>query len=25
MTCVGHPDPIIDVRGDNTVDRRRRP
>jgi hypothetical protein len=25
MTCVGHPDRIIEVRGDNTADRRRRP
>ena len=25
MTCVGHPDRIIEVRGDNTADRRRQP
>lgn len=25
MTCVGQPDRIIEVRGDNTADRRRQP
>jgi hypothetical protein len=25
MSCVGHPDQIIEVRGDNTADRRRQP
>ena len=25
MTCVGKPDRIIEVRGDNTADRRRKP